>query len=120
MVGSQSSYKQEMFSTASAVFGKEFLRYTKTLLAGEPTIQRHLSELDHANSRSNVDCIWERSQTVGKSCNNGHVMKQAEIFDNLTNWNVHQVNSNSPYPVLSTFWLETVMENLRRLNTAAL
>ena len=83
MVGSHSSYKMEMFSTASAAFRKEFLRNTKTLLAHEPTIQRHLSELNNVNTRTNVDYIWEKSQTVGKGCNDGHVMKQAEILDKL-------------------------------------
>ena len=83
MVGSHSSYKIEMFSTASAAFRKEFLRSTKTLLAHGPTIQRYLSEVNHVNTRSNVDCIWEKSQTAGKSCNDGQVMKQAEILDKL-------------------------------------
>ena len=55
----------------------------KTLLAHGPTIQRHLSELNRVNTRSNVDCIWEKSQTVGKSCSYGHVRKQAEILDKL-------------------------------------
>ena len=81
MVGSHSSYKIEMFSTASAAFSEEILRNTKTLLAQGPTIQRHLSELNHINTRSNVDCIWEKSQTVGKSLNDGHVMKQSQILD---------------------------------------
>ena len=83
MVGSHSSYKIEMFSTASAAFRKEFLRNTKTLLAHGPITQRHFSELNQVNTRSNVDCIWEKSQTVGKSCNDGHVMKQAETLDKL-------------------------------------
>ena len=83
MVGSHSSYKIEMFSTVSAAFRKEFLRNTKTLPAHGPTIQRHLSELNYVNTRSNVDCIWEKRQTVGKSCNDGNVMKQAELHDKL-------------------------------------
>ena len=83
MVGSHSSYKIEMFSTASAASRKEFLRITKILLAYGPTIQRHFSELNHVNTRSNVDCIWEKSQAVRKSCNDGHVMKQAQILDKL-------------------------------------
>ena len=83
MVRSHSSYKIEMFSAASAAFRKEFLRNTKTLLAHGPTIQRHLSELNYVNNRSNVDCILEKSQTVGKSCNDGHVMKQGEILGKL-------------------------------------
>ena len=82
-VGSRSSYKIEMFSTASAAFRKEFLRKPKTFLAHGPTVQRHLCELNYVNTRSNVDFIWEKSQTVGKSCNDGHVMKQAEILDKL-------------------------------------
>ena len=36
LVGSQSIYKIEMFSTASAVFRKKFLRNSKTLLAHGP------------------------------------------------------------------------------------
>ena len=83
MLGSHSSYKIEMFSTASAAFKKEFLRKTKTSLAHGPTIQRHLGKLEYVKKRSKVYCIWEKSQTVGKSCNDGHVMKQAEILDNL-------------------------------------
>ena len=85
MVGSHSSYKIEMFSTASAAFRKEFLRNTKTILAHGPTIQRHLSELNQVLTRSNVDCIWEKSKTVGKCCNDGHVGKEAEILDKLDN-----------------------------------
>ena len=81
MVGSHSSYKIEMFSTASAAFRKEFLRNTKTLLAHGPTMQRHSSELNHVNTRSNVDRMREKSQTVGKSCNDGYVMPQSEILD---------------------------------------
>ena len=50
MVGSHSSYKIEMFSTASAAFKKEFLRNTKTLLAHGPTIQPHLSKLNYVNT----------------------------------------------------------------------
>ena len=83
MVGSHISYKIEMFSTASAAFRKEFLRNTKILLAHGPTFQRHLSKLNHVKTRSNVDCIWGKSQTVGKSYNDGHVMKQTEILDKL-------------------------------------
>ena len=67
MVGSHSSYEIEMFSTGSASFRKEFVRNKKTLPAHGPTTQRDLSELNHVITRSNVDCIWEKSQTVGKS-----------------------------------------------------
>ena len=67
MMGSHSSYKIEMLSTASAAFGKEFLGNTKTLLAHGPTIQRHSSEMKHVNTRSNVECIWEKSQTMEKT-----------------------------------------------------
>ena len=81
MVGSHSSYKIQMFSTATAAFRKEFLRNTKTLLAHGPTIRRHLSERNNVNTRKNVDCIWEKSPILGRSCNDGHVMKQAKILD---------------------------------------
>ena len=80
-VGSHSSYKIELFSTANAAFRKEFLRNQKNLLTHGPTIQRRLSKLNHVNS--NVDCIWEKSQTVRKSCNDGHVIKQAQILNTL-------------------------------------
>ena len=83
MVGSHSIYKIEMFSSASAASRKGFLRKTKTILAHGAIIQRHLSKLNHVNTRSNVDCIWEKSQSVGKSCNDGHVMKQVKILDKL-------------------------------------
>ena len=66
MLRSHSSYKIEMFSTASVPFRKEFLKNTKNLLAHGLTIQRHLSKLNHANTRNIVDCIWETSQTLGK------------------------------------------------------
>ena len=81
MVGSQISYKIEMFSTASAAFRREFLRNTKTLLAHGPTTQRQLSEMNHVHARSTIDCIWEKSQTVGKNFNDGLVRKQSEFLD---------------------------------------
>ena len=81
MVESHSSSKIKMFSTASAAFRKQFFTKTKTLLAHGPTIQRHLSGLKHVNTRSNVDCIREKSEDLGKSCFDGHVMKQAENLD---------------------------------------
>ena len=89
------------------ISGKSF-RNKKTLLAHGPTIQRRLSELNHVNTRSNGDCIWEKSQTVEKSCSYDHVMNHAEILD-LTSWNIHQVNSNTLYPPSSVFWLKTGM-----------
>ena len=77
---SKSSYKVEMLTTSSVSFRKEFLRNTKTLLTHGTTIQLHVSGLNQTNTRSNVDCIWEKSQIGG--IGNGTV-DRADVFEKL-------------------------------------
>ena len=77
---SKSSYKVEMLTTSSVSFRKEFLRNTKTLLTHGTTIQLHVSGLNQTNTRSNVDCIWEKSQIGGTG--NGAV-DRADVFEKL-------------------------------------
>ena len=112
---------QERFSTASAAFRKEF-RKTKTLLAHGPTIQRHWSKLNYVNTRSNVDCIWEKIQIVGKSCNDGHVMKQAEIPDKLERWSSqfkHSVPAINDFLALNSYGKFTTTEHSFTLNVSS-
>ena len=52
--------------------------------------------------------------------NDGHVMKQAAILEKLDKLERLSSHFKHSVPAIIDFWLETVMESLRRLNTAAL
>ena len=120
MVGSHSSYKVKMFSTASAAFRKEFLIITKTLLAHGPTIQRHLSKMNYVKTRSNVDCNWKKSQTVGKSCNDGHVIKQADILDKIDKLKRSSNQFKYSVPAIINFLARNSYEKFTTTDTAAI
>ena len=66
-MGPDNSYKVEMFSTSSSGFRRELLRQTKTFLTLGTTIQLHLSANEQSNLKSNIDCIWEKSQTAAST-----------------------------------------------------
>ena len=81
--GFQSKYRLEMFSTASVGFKKEFLRNTKTLLTHGPTIEHQLSALSQSNTRSAIDCIWEKCKTLGTEENDKTPINKADMMQRL-------------------------------------
>ena len=80
-MGPDNSYKVEMFSTSSLGFRREFLRQTKTILTHGTTIKLHLSAINQSNLRSNIDCIWEKSQTAAST--KSSTFNKAELLEQL-------------------------------------
>ena len=84
-MGPDNSYKVEMFSTSRLGFRREFLRQTKTLLTHGTTIQLRLSAIKQSNFKSNIDCIWEKSQmaasTKSSTFNKAGVLEQLEQLE---------------------------------------
>lgn len=77
-------YQVEMFSSSSVGFKKDFLRNTKTLFTHGPTIQQQLTGLNQSSNRGNVDCIWEKSHTFGRSSEkNQSVVNRTEMHEAL-------------------------------------
>ena len=94
-MGPDNNYKVELFPTSSSGLRWEFLRQTKTLLTHGTAIELHLRAIKQSNLRSNIDCIWENSQTAASiessTFNKTGVLKQLEQLEKSSSQFKHAV-----------------------------